>query len=147
MKPYSKKLVRSLESCNRELLDLKRNCEDGTYHILNDIGVLYLKCLQLHAALEAFLEEQKQIPERKDVLEFYFHLTSFLNIAELLDDSYVIYDEIFAGWQIYGKKLYCVHPANNLKLCLDKGVSTIFFFGDDSSCQILYGNAFQYGIG
>lgn len=44
-----------MESCNRELLDLKRNCEDGTYHILNDIGVLYLKCLQLHAALEAFL--------------------------------------------------------------------------------------------
>lgn len=126
VKPYSKKLVRSLESCNRELLDLKRNCEDGTYHILNDIGVLYLKCLQLHAALETFLEEQKQIPERKDVLEFYFHLTSFLNIAELLDDSYVIYDEILPDGR-FMVKLYCVHPANNLKLCLDKGVSTIFF--------------------
>lgn len=126
IKPYSKKLVRSLESCNRELLELKKKCPEHGYQILNDIGVLYLKLLHLHTVMEAFLEDCKQIPERKDILEFYFALTTFLNIADLIDDSYVIYDELTPDGR-FMVRLYCVHPANNLKLCLDKGVSTVFF--------------------
>lgn len=124
--PYSKKLARSLESCNRELLELKKKCPEHGYQILNDIGVLYLKLLQLHTTMEVFLEDYKQIPERKEVLEFYFALTAFLNIADLIDDSYVIYDELTPDGR-FMVRLYCVHPANNLKLCLDKGVSTVFF--------------------
>ena len=124
--PYSKKLARSLESCNRELLELKKKCPENGYQILNDIGVLYLKLLHLHTTMEAFLEDYKQIPERKEVLEFYFVLTTFLNIADLIDDSYVIYDELTPDGR-FMVRLYCVHPANNLKLCLDKGVSTVFF--------------------
>lgn len=124
--PYSKKLARSLESCNRELLELKKKCPEHGYQILNDIGVLYLKLLHLHTTMEAFLEDYKQIPERKEVLEFYFVLTTFLNIADLIDDSYVIYDELTPDGR-FMVRLYCVHPANNLKLCLDKGVSTVFF--------------------
>ena len=124
--PYSKKLARSLESCNRELLELKKKCPEHGYQILNDIGVLYLKLLHLHTTMEAFLEDYKQIPERKEILEFYFALTTFLNIADLIDDSYVIYDELKSDGR-FMVRLYCVHPANNLKLCLDKGVSTVFF--------------------
>ena len=124
--PYSKKLARSLESCNRELLELKKKCPEHGYQILNDIGVLYLKLLHLHTTMEAFLEDYKQIPERKKILEFYFALTTFLNIADLIDDSYVIYDELKSDGR-FMVRLYCVHPANNLKLCLDKGVSTVFF--------------------
>jgi DNA excision repair protein ERCC-2 len=126
VKPYSKKLVRGLESCNRELLELKKRCPEHGYQILNDIGVLYLKLLQLHTTMETFLEDYKQIPERKEILEFYFALTTFLNIADLIDDSYVIYDELTSDGR-FMVRLYCVHPANNLKLCLDKGVSTVFF--------------------
>lgn len=124
--PYSKKMARSLESCNRELLELKKKCPEHGYQILNDIGVLYLKLLHLHTTMEAFLEDYKQIPERKEILEFYFALTTFLNIADLIDDSYVIYDELKSDGR-FMVRLYCVHPANNLKLCLDKGVSTVFF--------------------
>ena len=126
VKPYSKKLVRGLESCNRELLELKKRCPEHGYQILNDIGVLYLKLLQLHTTMETFLEDYKQIPERKEILEFYFALTTFLNIADLIDESYVIYDELTSDGR-FMVRLYCVHPANNLKLCLDKGVSTVFF--------------------
>ena len=61
--PYSKKMARSLESCNRELLELKKKCPEHGYQILNDIGVLYLKLLHLHTTMEAFLEDYKQIPE------------------------------------------------------------------------------------
>ena len=37
-----------------------------------------------------------------------------------------MYDELKSDGR-FMVRLYCVHPANNLKLCLDKGVSTVFF--------------------
>lgn len=105
---------------------MKKRCPEHGYQILNDIGVLYLKLLQLHTTMETFLEDYKQIPERKEILEFYFALTTFLNIADLIDESYVIYDELTSDGR-FMVRLYCVHPANNLKLCLDKGYRLFSF--------------------
>jgi Rad3-related DNA helicase len=126
VRTYSKKTARHFDGCNRELLELKKKCDGKSYMILNDIGVLYYKLMNLHSALENFLEEFKHIPERKQILELYFNITNFINIADLMDDSYVIYDELLNDGK-FMVKLYCVHPANNLRLCLDKGISTIFF--------------------
>lgn len=126
IKKYNGKTARLLDRCNRELLEMKRACMEENYQVLSSLGDLHFKLLNLHSGLESFLEDFKHIPERKEVLEFYFKLNTFLNISELLDDSYVIYDEILPDGR-FMIKLYCVHPANNLRNCLDKGIATIFF--------------------
>ncbi|MGN0394001.1 MAG: ATP-dependent DNA helicase [Coprococcus sp.] len=126
VKKYSEKTAKSIDKCNKEFLALKKELGGDRYNVLDGIGEIYFKLLNLHSYLESFLEDYKHIPERKDVLEFYFKLTSFLNISELVDDSYVIYDELLDDGTFMLRE-YCVHPANNLKLCLDKGISTIFF--------------------
>lgn len=129
--PYHAKLGRLLGSCNKELLELKKLCEnDKRYIKVSEISSLYLKLLRLHTHLESFLEESKEIhglkSHAKEILEFYFKINQFLNIYELVDESYEIYAEQVSDTS-FMLKLYCVHPANNLSECIEKGNATIFF--------------------
>ena len=57
---------------------------------------------------------------------FYFHIRSFMDIHERLDENYVIYSEL-DGEGKFRVHLFCVNPAGNLGEFLQKGNSTIFF--------------------
>lgn len=124
VKPYHKKLERALEKSNRQLLELKRECE--VCQELETLGGLSLSLLNVMAELEDFLENQEEGETRKEVLDFYFQVRSFLNIYDLLDDNYVIYAQHEEDGR-FRVKLFCVNPAVNLQNCLDKGISTIYF--------------------
>ena len=123
---YGGRMARHIGSCNRELLAMKKEVPEEGYRVLSSIAPLHLKLLSLHEAIQLFLEEHRQIPERKEVLNFYFNLTSFLNIAEMMDENYVVYDEIRDDGR-FVVRLYCVKPAVNIRNCLDKGLATVFF--------------------
>lgn len=125
-KKYGGRLTGAISRCNTELLNMKKELGTDSYRVLGSISQLQLRLLSLHGALELFLEEHAQIPERKAVLEFYFKLSAFLNISELVDENYIIYDEL-TGDGSFMVKLYCVKPAANIRACLDRGVATVFF--------------------
>lgn len=122
------KLATRLEACNKQLLALKRECED--YQILDSVSNVYLKVLNLMTQLEHFLEENKERSGndemRNEVLEFYFRIRMFVDTYERLDENYIIYSEIEQDGK-FKLCLYCVNPAANLQSCLEKGVATIFF--------------------
>ena len=124
VKPYSTRLAKRLENCNRILLEWKKEC-DG-YRIMDSVQPLILKLLSVISEYEVFLEEHRGIPEETRILEFYFQLYQFLNIYERVDENYVIYTEQVNS-SSFKVKLYCVNTAVNLKECLDKGRATIFF--------------------
>lgn len=129
--PFNSKICKLLAGCNKELLEIKKMCEsENGYVIVSDIDSLYLKLLRLHAHLESFMEESKEInalkPHKDEILEFYFQINQFLNIYELMDESYEIYGEQVDS-SSFMLKLYCIHPANNLSECIEKGNATIFF--------------------
>ena len=129
--PFNSKICKLLAGCNKELLEIKKMCEsEKGYVIVSDIDSLYLKLLRLHAHLESFMEESKEInalkPHKDEILEFYFQINQFLNIYELMDESYEIYGEQVDS-SSFMLKLYCIHPANNLSECIEKGNATIFF--------------------
>lgn len=129
--PYHAKLGRLLGGCNKEMLVQKRLCDnEKRYMVISDIGGLYQKLLRLHAELESFLEESREIAALKshadEILEFYFKINQFLNIYDLLDESYEIYAEQVKE-NSFMLKLYCVHPARNLSECIEKGNATVFF--------------------
>lgn len=124
VKNEDEKLSSRLEECNKQLLALKRECED--YQVLNSVSHIYLKLMKLMTEFERFLEECKKEEMRKEVLEFYFSVRMFLNIYDRLDENYIIYSELTGGGH-FRVCLYCVNPANNLQVFLDKGNSTVFF--------------------
>lgn len=129
--PYNAKLGRLLAGCNKEMLAFKKECDNEKgYTLIYDMDTLYLKLLRLHAQMESFMEESKEIgalkPHKNEILDFYFQINQFLNIYELVDESYAVYGEQVSDTS-FMIKLYCIHPANNLTACIEKGNSTIFF--------------------
>lgn len=124
IKPYSPKLARRLEECNKILLGFKKECEG--YLVLDSIQHLILKLLSVIGEYEEFLEHHHGMPEETRILEFYFQLYQFLNIYERVDENYVIYCEQTSSAS-FKLKLYCVNTSKNLKECLEKGRAAIFF--------------------
>ena len=118
------RLTKRLEECNRQLLELKRNCDGVT--VLDSVMHVYLKLLSLMAEMERFLEDYKQFAEREDVLKLYFEVRMFITVYEKLDENYLIYAELAKDGEFF-LRLFCVNPAVNLKEYIEKGNSTILF--------------------
>lgn len=119
------KLARLLSASNQQLLELKKECEN--YRVLDSISHVALKLINVFGELERYLEDRKENDDKRaQVLDFYFKVRSFLNIYDILDENYVIYSEFEKNGEFY-VKLFCVNPAENLKACMDQGVSTVFF--------------------
>lgn len=118
------KLARRLDECNKQLLALKKECEN--YQVLNSVSHFSLKLLNLMAEFERYLEEAQNETVRDAVLNLYFEVRHFLNMFDKLDENYIIYSELEQGGR-FKIKLFCVNPSVNLKEYLDFGISTIFF--------------------
>ena len=118
------RLTKRLEECNRQLLELKRNCDGVT--VLDSVMHVYLKLLSLMAEMERFLEDYKQFAEHEDVLKLYFEVRMFITVYEKLDENYLIYAELARDGEFF-LRLFWVNPAVNLKEYIAKGNSTILF--------------------
>ena len=104
---------------------LKRECENG-YQRLEQAGGFVLPMQQLSGELDRYLEQPMEEEQKKKLLEFYFQVQNFLNVYDLTDENYEIYTELTADGRFF-LHLYCVRPAENLKLRLERGNSTVFF--------------------
>lgn len=126
VKLYDSKMEKQLEKCNRELLLLKRECE--TYKIVEYIAPFVMALNRLSSTIEKFLEEheREESPVKKEVLEFYFQVTHFLDIYERMDENYVAYTEMESDGSFI-LKLFCMNPAANLSECMARGRSSILF--------------------
>lgn len=118
------KLANRLDECNKQLLVLKKECED--YQIHNSVSHIALKLMNVMGELERYLEEHQNSEKREEVLNFYFQVRAFLNIHDILDENYIIYTELESGGR-FKLKLLCVNPAVNLQNYLEKGNSAVFF--------------------
>lgn len=126
VKEYDRKLHGQLERCNRELLELKRECEDYAYQDETSIAPFARALIKLSSLMEAYLEEHEESPVKEEILAFYFEVSHFLLIYERLDKNYVIYTQMEpdGGFSI---RLFCVNPSKNLRECMMRGRSTILF--------------------
>ena len=118
------KLAKRLDECNKQLLELKRECEG--IQLLNSVAHIYLKLLSVMAELERFLDEYKNSEVREKALELYFQVRSFVSVYEKLDENYMIYSELLGDGR-FQIRLFCVNPAVNLNEYLEKGNSTVLF--------------------
>lgn len=124
MKPHHYMIAKTLDKCNKAMLEFKRECE--TYEVQESVGVLTFHLMRLASQLEEFFENPREFPEKKEVLDFYFEVRNFLNMYELVDEHYVIYTQMEEDGR-FMIKLFCVDPSLNLQKCIDKANATIFF--------------------
>ncbi len=126
VKEYDGKMYRQLENCNRELLELKRACEDYEYWNDDEIAPFVRTLTKLSGTMETYMEEHEDSPVRSDILDFYFEISHFLLINDKLDKNYVIYTQMESdgGFSI---RLFCVNPSKNLSECMMRGRSSILF--------------------
>lgn len=124
VKAYDTRMEKQLERCNKELLNLKRECED--WCIVDQADPLVQALLRLSSTMEEYLENHDDSPVRREVLDFYFEVSHFLMIYELVDKKYVMYSEFDEEGRFF-IKLFNVDPSTNLKECLNRSVSSILF--------------------
>lgn len=124
VKAYDEKIAYHLDKCNRELLTLKRDCEQ--FLVIDSADAFVRALMRLSSAMDEYLEEHEESPVRKELLNFYFEVSHFLEMYELLDENYVIYTELEPD-RSFLLKLLCVNPCRNLRECMRRGRSTILF--------------------
>ncbi|MCR5753970.1 MAG: ATP-dependent DNA helicase [Acetatifactor sp.] len=125
-KGYAERIEHWLEKCNKEMLALKRECEE--YCVIESVDALTKSVLKLHGMIDEYLDEQGEDknPIRDTLLEFYFKLAHYLDIYERLDENYVKYTQLNEDGS-FMLKLFCVNPRENLKECMQRGRSSILF--------------------
>lgn len=123
---YGELMIQQLEACNKELLSLKRECEN--YVLVDDIDGFTNRLLRLYSTMSEYLGEQEEVklPVRENILDFYFDVGHFLETYEVLDEHYVKYTQLGEDGT-FMIKLFCVNPRENLKECMMRGRSTILF--------------------
>ena len=124
IKPYSVKMEKQLEKCNRELLLMKRQTEKTKQW--DSIESFAMALNRLSTTMSEYLENHDDSPVRDKVLEFYFEISHFLLMYDGISDDYVMYTQMQDDGEFI-LKLFCVNPAKKLKACMEKGVSSILF--------------------
>ena len=126
VKDYDLHIYRLLERCNKELLELKRLCDEYVCWEEEDIAPFVRGVIRLSEAIDHYLEDHEDSPVRTELLEFYFKLSHFLMIHELLDDHYEIYSQYTAD-NCFELKLFNVNPSKNLRECMMRGRCSVLF--------------------
>lgn len=124
VKSTSKMLEKAMEGCNAQMLKLKREC--GGFCVFPSVEPFAVSLTRAAAKMDKWLEEDENSAVHRDVFEFYMEIRHFLSIYEKLDSNYEVYGEITEDGS-FKLKLFCVQPSANLRACIDKGNSTIFF--------------------
>lgn len=121
---FAPSLEKQLEKCNKELLLLKRDCEG--FQVVEYIDPFVQSLIRLYTTVDKYLDESDDSEVRREILDFYFEISHFLEIYERVDDKYVMYTELQDDGSFI-IKLLCVNPSVNLQECMDRGRSTILF--------------------
>ena len=124
VKAFSPRMEKLLDKCNRELLFLKREC--GDWCIVEEIDAFVQALLRLSPCMEDYLENHDDSPVRREILDFYFEISHFLQIYELMDQKYVVYTKLDEDGRFL-LRLFNVDPSTNLKECLQRSVSSVLF--------------------
>ncbi len=117
------RVAATLESCNKALLAMKRECDD--FDVWED-------CDKFAAALTRFVgmyddvSKDLRSEDSEKVIELYFEARHFLDMHETMDGDYTIYTD-YAPDGKFRLRLQCMEPRRNLEEYLTHAKSSIFF--------------------
>ena len=125
VKLYDETMAKRLEKCNHELLIMKRESE--RMKKWEDIEGFVYHLDRLYQSISSYLENHDSSPVRDAVLDFFFKISHFQLIYQLMDSKYITYSFINEENGNFELRLFCVDPSTLLMKCMERGVSTILF--------------------
>ncbi len=125
-KGRSKPLDKVLNSINRCLIDLRKQCPDsGCQAVPARPDELIDLVGRFVSGAELILKENRELGEDKDFLQLYFDALGFISIGDLYDDRYITL--VDASRHEVTVRLFCLDPSHLLAECLQRGISAIMF--------------------
>lgn len=116
-----------LNRINRQMLALKRECED--YVICPEgkgLEDLAENMDRLYANLQEFPDLYPEVELPREANDFFFLVRDFVMVWDRRDDHYKVYMEILEDGR-FMVRLFCVNPSRNLRECMNRGRTTVFF--------------------
>lgn len=122
------KISSVLNKINSFFIEIRNECEENEkeWFYEEDDPKTLIKLIRL------FIKESEQVLAKgnrfegyDDILQLYFDMYSFINIWQMYDKNYVTIAKN-KDKNVY-ISLFCVNTADNLKKCIDKCYSVIFF--------------------
>ena len=146
IKQYSKSLADRITGISRQLLRLEKTME-GEYALFDDIFALV-------NAVERFAGEYEDASKEhpindETVLQFYFEIRTFLDIASVLNSKYRVYGKYDEEGSFF-VRLFNTDPSENLMKCFEKVKSAVLFSATllpvTYYMDLLTGSRQDYGI-
>lgn len=117
------RLSTAIERCNKAMLQIKRQCEE--FAVWEDADNLYNALLNFMGIYEG-MPRSFSVADQDMMSELYLEIRHFVNMYDGMDNDYTIYSD-YASSGDFCLHLQCMDPSRNLKLCLEKGRSAVFF--------------------
>ncbi len=128
---YMRQIAATLRECEAEFLKVKRKCDDGFY-VYPDMN-LFAPQLKALSRFAAVVQKVMELEERKRgnklwkaILNFYFEVSHFQSMWELIGDEFKLYARLTED----GKtevKLLCMDPGRMLKACNKRAKGGVMF--------------------
>ena len=127
---YAARICKTLEDCAASFLLVKRKCDEGSYvYEDTDLFAPQLKALtRFTSAVKAYLEddEKRGSKVRTAILDFYFEVSHFQEMWELMGDEYKLYARITEDEKLK-VKLLCMDPRRMLMACHRRAKAGVLF--------------------
>ncbi len=124
VKEHDPEMFKLLEKLNKALLALKKQSSGMT--VFEDAEEIYQAAENLKTQIDVYVNNHNDSPVMDEIMDFYFELSHFILVYELLDDRYVIYGHMLENGD-YLLKALNVDPSANLKKAMEQARSTVLF--------------------
>ena len=118
---------RAAAAVDKGLLAIRKRLEENRRPLAEkeDPQELYPLLANFQAAAEAWMAQGRDAPQGRDLMELYFETVGFLKIAEDYDSNYATLSE--RNGSDCQVRLFCLHPAEQLRETLKKCRAAVFF--------------------
>ncbi|MCB5940967.1 ATP-dependent DNA helicase [bacterium 210820-DFI.6.52] len=130
----SKKLSSALAKVNSAMVAMRKECGEERFLLKKEQDSDFIDRLAaLKGRCEEWLDRHKADSRLQAVLSFYFEVNSYLKIAQLFDERYVLFCEK-RGTEVISKQ-YCVDPSYLLGQAMERGRAAVLFSATLSPIQ------------
>lgn len=125
-KGRNKALDKILNSINKFMIDLRKQCGEQGYFITVETHQDFINLIKKYTAVcELMLKENRNLGEDNNFLQLYFDVLGFITISDFYDERYMTFVESERDEVIL--KLFCQDPSFLLGEALKRGGSAIMF--------------------
>ena len=124
VKDLDRGLVKRLETVNKKMLAMSRECEK--FKVLPDIDEAAFLLLNLLTRLDKFMRGNREMQGHDEVLQFYFDLRHFMNMFELADENFRFVAD-YAEDGAFRVRIMCMDPSAVINECLAGFKAAVFF--------------------